>query len=151
MEETYIGSSPSPTKIVDTPASMTDPRHRPSLIPIKNANRMMTLFHQYPSNNGGDDREGLTVYIALRYCRPGRWLPISFLLFGGSKGRAYIVGRGTRREHIGNHWHTLDTASAHDREGGRSTEGRRNGKKRILKFIEKVRKLGLPPHMMTIR
>lgn len=43
--KTYIGSSPSPTKIVDTPASITDPRHRPSLIPIKKANKIMTLAY----------------------------------------------------------------------------------------------------------
>jgi len=40
---TYIGSSPRPTKMVDTPASTTDPRHSPSLIPIKNEKRMITL------------------------------------------------------------------------------------------------------------
>ena len=42
--KTYIGSSPSPTKMVDTPASMTEPRHKPSLIPMRNANRIMTLI-----------------------------------------------------------------------------------------------------------
>jgi hypothetical protein len=36
---TYIGSSASPTNIVDTPASMTLPRVRPSVMPMRKAER----------------------------------------------------------------------------------------------------------------
>jgi hypothetical protein len=69
---TYIGSSPSPTKIVDTPASITDPRHKPSLIPIKNANRIITLFLLVSFVGRESWEKGLTEYIDLRNCMLGR-------------------------------------------------------------------------------
>lgn len=39
------GSSPSPTNIVDTPASMADPRVLPIMMPIRKAYRMITLLY----------------------------------------------------------------------------------------------------------
>ena len=81
---TYIGSSPSPTKIVDTPASITDPRHKPSLIPIKNANRIMTLVYQFLLKEGKVGKKDLRSILTFGIvCWVGNFPSASFWVLRG--------------------------------------------------------------------